>query len=458
MSKLSLPLADEGRHGRAEADGLSPFKLDAAPLLRQLLGAPEALSLEWSRAGQGVNVRLTAPSGRSLHIDVRPGSDSIWSAAGHGLHCRRELGPKDPLRDPLLCDILKSLSARFGAGGRGMVDAMRAALEAVHRDDVKDRDYRNIEQTTGGTSGILRLGFRCNQNCDFCWQGRSWPSPPDELYFQWLEEFAARGLQRLTITGGEPTLSSVLPQLVERAARVHGMQVHLQSNAIRMRDPAYATQLARAGLSVVLVSLHSADAEISDRMTRAPGTHPRTLAGIGELLKAGVTVALNCVINTDNYAGLRAHAELVVQQFVRPFPDNRIAVVNYSQASDYHDQELFRRSIAPLDLVRPHLMAASRLLRDAGVPVAAIGSCGFPACVAIDAPELVDWNSRAALETVHLESRALTAAACAACAARPWCPGVRKPYLDAHGERGLAPFRQEPSLSRALVGGAPGAD
>ncbi len=51
----------------------------------------------------------------------------------------------------------------------------------------------------------MRLGFRCNQDCHFCWQSRNWPVPPEELHFIWLEEMYKEGVKQVVFTGGEPT-------------------------------------------------------------------------------------------------------------------------------------------------------------------------------------------------------------------------------------------------------------
>ena len=50
-----------------------------------------------------------------------------------------------------------------------------------------DDYYRRIFFGVVGGSANLRLGFRCNQDCGFCWQSRKWPEPPAEMYGIWLD-------------------------------------------------------------------------------------------------------------------------------------------------------------------------------------------------------------------------------------------------------------------------------
>ena len=108
---------------------------------------------------------------------------------------------------------------------------------------IKDRMYRQTSGDRSGEVAILRLGFRCNQDCYFCWQDRDWPEPPAEFYKTWMDEFAAKGIIRVSISGGEPTLHPALPELVAHATNNLRMAVDLQTNAIRLGRPKYLQQL-----------------------------------------------------------------------------------------------------------------------------------------------------------------------------------------------------------------------
>jgi molybdenum cofactor biosynthesis enzyme MoaA len=293
--------------------------------------------------------------------------------------------------------------------------------------------------------GMLLLGFRCSQDCHFCWQARDWPDVDAARYDAWLDDMAAQGVRAVTFTGGEPTLYAALPALVERA-RSLDMTVHLQTNAIRLGKPDYLARLVSAGVSSLLVSLHAADAELSDRMTRAPGTHVRTLQGIRAALAAGLYVALNCVVERANVQALAAHARFVVDELVAPFSGAGVRLVNYSQPGPYFDRPQFLHAIAPLGEVRPQLSAAVRTLHAAGVEVATTTTSGFPRCV-LEPDVAVGWQLREAQETQDLSSRAF-ASVCQACAAKPYCVGPRRESLERDGERGLLPFVALPESFR----------
>jgi hypothetical protein len=218
--------------------------------------------------------------------------------------------------------------------------------------------------------------------------------------------------------------------------------VHLNTNATRCRSERYTAELVDAGLDSVLVSLHAADAELSDRLTRAPKTHRATVAGIHRLLDAGVLVVLNCVVERENVDQLPAHAAFVKEQFVDAHPDNPVVAVNYSQPGPYWDREQYRQRIAPLDVAGPKVVEAARLLDDAGVLLLLAGTCGFPACAIQGAEHLLQWRDRGDLDTRELDERTVAFDACRRCAAREQCVGVRDGYAQRWADRGLSPYAE----------------
>ncbi len=305
---------------------------------------------------------------------------------------------------------------------------------------VEDYMYRQISTGTEGPTGYLRLGFRCNQDCHFCWQSRQWPDVPAQYYFSWLDELVGAGVRRLQITGGEPTLHDALAPLIARASE-RGLSVTLQTNAIRLRRRPFAERLKAAGLSALFVSFHSGFETVSDAMTRAPGTWKGTVAGIETALSLDFDVTLNCVVERSNAAHLTQHARFVVDRFVIPF-DTPARMVAYSHPSTYYDAGMWEEQLAPLDEVGPRLVDAARILAAAGVRIETMGTCGFPPCLFRSAPELIRWMpaQTAATLDAHDSASREHGPVCAACAARDRCLGPRRAYRARFGDRGLTAF------------------
>jgi len=409
--------------------------------------------------GEARHRRVSLSGPADVKLALRPGA-GVWTIGGLAVTVS---GDRAVARQPGVKELLRHLGGRLDAGVDGR--ELEAALE--HWDSLARLDdtfYARLERSTNGVSGMLLTGFGCNQDCHFCWQGRSWPDPPEETVFAWLEQMAAAGLTRITISGGEPTMARYLPRLVERAARTHGMAVHLNTNAIRFRNRRYCRELLDAGLSSVLVSLHAADPGLSDQLTRAPKTHGGTVAGIHSLLAEGAAVILNCVVERDNVEQLPAHAAFLVDEFVSQHPDNPLTAVNYSQPGPYFDRGAYPDHIAPLDVAGPKVVEAANRLDEAGVLLLLAGTCGFPACAIRGAEHLLQWRDREDLDERELSERSLELEACRDCAARDQCVGVRAGYRERWGERGLSPYAEPitgawaervaalPESKRALLG------
>ena len=362
-----------------------------------------------------------------------------------GLSYRADAAGVDPTADPSLARSL--LAATEARDGERPAAALWAAVAELGRyDGISDYMYRQLSAGTMGPTAYLRLGFRCNQDCGFCWQGRDWPDAGEAAYRGWLDEIAAAGVRHLSITGGEPTLHPALPDLIERATAVHHMAVMLQTNAIRLRKPAFLQRLRDAGLRVLFVSFHAADPAVSDAMTGAPGTHAGTVAGIEAALGAGMVVVLNCVVEAANAAALEDHARFVVDRFVTPFPQNPVRSVSYSNPAAYFDRDRWLGAMPPFDVIQGPLLAAARVLRQAGVLAETMGTCGFPPCLFHDEPALIRLVSAEDLERMDERDRVSRAhgAICQGCAALARCQGPRSAYLERYGDRGLRPFEVLP--------------
>ena len=327
---------------------------------------------------------------------------------------------------------------------------LREALERSMRiytpwHDVEDGSFRQTSWANGQAYGILRLSFRCNQDCSFCWQSRSWPSPPAELYHQWLEEMVQAGVKLMIFSGGEPTIFKGLPELIQRAAKEFGLRTQIQTNAIQLRRREFALKLRKAGLKEAFISFHSADAAISDHLTRAPGTHVHTVAGIKNAIDVGIRVHLNAVVERANYQSLEAQAQFIADEFVQARFFKRPRLVTYSHPCHAYEPEHWDDAVVPLDEVRPHVVAAARILREANIPIQVIGSCGFPPCLFKDAPELISWVDRDKYDSGDVSGRSFPEP-CTKCAVKNRCMGVRNEYIGRYGNRGITPFEKVPKV------------
>lgn len=404
-----------------------------------------------------LRLHLHAPRGSELLVylgarDVAP--QGTWRQLATSKDLRLFVADDDVTRaalsTPKLYAGLKKLSLllrKSDAGEHGPdPDAGVISLPLNDFANVHDRTFRWVGEYDGVTQGMLRLGFRCNQDCAFCWQGRTWAEPPAEFYEVWLRQMVAAGLERIAISGGEPTLHRDLTRLVGIASS-GGAVVSLQTNAILLGRRDLAANLRAAGLAEASVSLHAGEAELSDRMTRAPGTFVRTKAGIEAALAAGLGVNLTCVVERDNVHALARHAQFIVESFGQHA--DRLSVA-YAHPAEYYDQDHWAEALVPLDVSGPAVGEAVTALRRAGIVVNTQGGCGFPTCALRDFPEALQSLAPERLPAGEVASR-MYAEECADCALRPGCVGLRRVYFDKFGGRGVRPFETLTPMIEGLV-------
>ncbi len=108
----------------------------------------------------------------------------------------------------------------------------------------------------------LSVTDRCDLRCFYCLPGdyRDFQEPEEWLTFDEIERviraFAALGVQRVRVTGGEPLVRKNLPVLVSRLAGIDGIaDLSLSTNAVSLAR--HAQDLKAAGINRINVSLDS---------------------------------------------------------------------------------------------------------------------------------------------------------------------------------------------------------
>jgi GTP 3',8-cyclase len=146
---------------------------------------------------------------------------------------------------------------------------------------------------------------RCNFRCGYCMPREVFGAgfeflPRNEiLSFEEIARvariFAAQGVHKLRLTGGEPLLRHDLPSLVRMLATIPDVDIALTTNGSLLADQAQA--LAEAGLKRITVSLDSLDDAVFRAMNDAGFPVARVLEGIDAAAAAGLRpVKINAVV------------------------------------------------------------------------------------------------------------------------------------------------------------------
>lgn len=194
---------------------------------------------------------------------------------------------------------------RFGPTYNGAVTASLPLLDRLGR---PVRDLR------------ISITDRCNFRCVYCMPktvfGRDYPFLPrtDLLSFEEIVRiahlFAARGVKKIRLTGGEPLLRHGVERLIEQLAAIPDLEITLTTNGSLLAQKVAA--LRAAGLQRVTVSLDALDDGVFKRMNDADYPVSRVLEGIEAAAAAGILpVKINMVVkrgvNDDQILPLVRH-------------------------------------------------------------------------------------------------------------------------------------------------------
>lgn len=322
--------------------------------------------------------------------------------------------------------------ARFGTPPMHPVDDDRtrrrlslvsSSYEQVARELVS-RSLATGEDGMPVVDETIRVVFRCNQSCTFCFVSTHLPAPPAEAIESAIRAAAARD-SRIVLSGGEPTLDARLPEWIRLSKSLSRRDVVLQTNAVRLDDAALVARLQEAGLDEAFVSLHGATAAVSDAVTEAPGTFARTIVGIDHLHASRIRTMLNYVVCERNRHELVAHVRTLAARWPR-------AILNVSFVAPSSDVVPRDRALVPrYSDALPEIAAAMAEAKRLGVRVVGFESmCGLPLCLVpreldalapVDVPEGFDGGEFLKTDT------------CARCSLSARCWGIRRGYAEIHG-------------------------
>ncbi|MCZ2121961.1 MAG: GTP 3',8-cyclase MoaA [Anaerolineales bacterium] len=163
---------------------------------------------------------------------------------------------------------------------------------------------------------------RCNFRCVYCM--------PKEVFgsdYQFLNRgqiltfeeiarlagiFAAHGVQKIRLTGGEPLVRKGLPNLIKMLAAIPDLDLTLTTNGALLAQQAQA--LKDAGLNRVTVSLDSLDNEIFKAMNDVDFPVEKVIAGMDAAASVGLTpLKVNMVVKR----GLNETSILPMARFFR---------------------------------------------------------------------------------------------------------------------------------------------
>lgn len=170
---------------------------------------------------------------------------------------------------------------------------------------------------TASSTALFRFGEQCNYRCPMCSN-----TGDKSLFFHDVEELLRRadylhglGFRRVVATGGEATIHPGFWDVIERLAG-HGMVWDINTHGRSFAEPGFVEKAVDNGLQRAIVSLHSFDPTTSATIFGVKESdHHGTVAGVQNLVEAGVGVMLNCVVSRLNLGQLSEYLQTGADRF-----------------------------------------------------------------------------------------------------------------------------------------------
>ena len=212
----------------------------------------------------------------------------------------------------------------------------------------------------------ISLTDKCNMRCVYCMSEEMVFQPNDELLTtaeicRLVQIFARLGVDKIRLTGGEPTIHPDLIPIVQGIRAAGITRISMTTNGLRLTD--LAQPLKEAGLERVNVSVDTLDPDRFHRVTRWEHLD-HVLAGVHAAEAAGLTpIKINAVIargfNEHDVADLArltlAHPWQVRFIEMMPFGD----VAGFAQSATVSQAEIMQRIEGELGPLHP--IAEARL-------------------------------------------------------------------------------------------------
>lgn len=296
----------------------------------------------------------------------------------------------------------------------------------------------------------LHLTYTCPERCLFCSEdhrmARFHPYPVTlGRVVRILREHAARGVEAVHFTGGEPTVHPDFLTIVQTARQL-GLRTSMGTIGTGLSNPTFAAR-AMPYLDDVLFSLHGADAATHDGLTRHPGSYTKLMRAVeNSRQKVGFRPSFNTVLTRVNLASLPAIGAQVAAS------GGGLWIVSNLTPEGAGEDRYDELSVRLVDIggiaEAAVAAAAPAIVRFFGVP-----ACVLPAALRMYTNDLhwnprvtVEWAShpgKVSLEGIYSwtpERKRAQAAPCGACTWRELCPGAFAAYLERFGSGELRPL------------------
>ena len=168
----------------------------------------------------------------------------------------------------------------------------------------------------------VRLSYDCNNHCTFCLDSNAHDGTMRnnlDIKVQIIEG-RKKGMSRLILSGGEPTMHPNFLDFVKLGKRAGYPKVQTVTNGRMFKYPEFLETAAKNGLDEITFSLHGHTAKLHDALVGTPGAFVEETAGLkAALASERFIINIDIVINKQNIKHLPEMLETFIGWGVKEF-------------------------------------------------------------------------------------------------------------------------------------------
>lgn len=300
----------------------------------------------------------------------------------------------------------------------------------------------------------IQLGHMCNNRCVFCVSGQrtamgeAGPMPVAPI-LEAIRDARARGHEKITLLGGEPTLQPGFLEVVRECARLGFEEVVVFTNGAKTANAARVDELLATGAKITWrISIQGATEQSHERTTKKDGSFGRIVRTLEHLAVRAQRVTVNMCVVGSNFEDVERFAELLPRHGVVQL---HLDLVRPRDAGQRTEEELREMMPAFRALTPPMTRMIRALPPDFDVNLGNVPYCVAPhlapwihhdgertETIAIDGDDRLSrpWNKYLVKRTDKIKTPR-----CASCALDARCSGAFDRYAAFHGAAELVPIR-----------------
>jgi MoaA/NifB/PqqE/SkfB family radical SAM enzyme len=204
----------------------------------------------------------------------------------------------------------------------GFADFQNQALMGGGSEEASGDKVQAHEDAAHEKRNWVRLSYDCNNHCTFCLDSNAHDGTMRnnlDIKVQIIEG-RKKGMSRLILSGGEPTMHPNFLDFVKLGKRAGYPKVQTVTNGRMFKYPEFLETAAKNGLDEITFSLHGHTAKLHDALVGTPGAFVEETAGLKAALASGrFIINIDIVINKQNIKHLPEMLETFIGWGVKEF-------------------------------------------------------------------------------------------------------------------------------------------